>query len=536
MMLLFRPHRDFYDEVVRPVKPEGGGVDDFWLAIHKEYRRWREGEIDDLARPFYHRSPPTDHPPAPQSREWWACETFMRLRNMDLVMARHTSLARRVPDMALGLPIVEEHAMHDDDESPRGGAKNDRHSHEFTDSDEHESERADACDESDSDRGVAKKPFPADKIHLCSILTGVASAGDALRFQEGVVPRSAEALYTYGFAARARDCLWGCSNDLPNLAPSEGTEHAVSSADACLHAVQQRKFFSEVDASVAEPQLVHSIPGPISEERKWQSLLDPIIDTTIVSPTIVMEVAFFLIQTTLLRIPEVGTINVKQARALLHFACWIQDSMIQEWGLLTKEVKPCPPLRLVTIGPAGTGKTTVLRLAEALATKFFGPDSVMKCAPTNTAARLLGGDTIHALCKLPPGPITGERGHMSQNVLRRHRFRWQSARLCAIDEFSMLGLDDFYRADIRTRQAKRDNENAFGGIGVSLSGDFMQLPPVDKPSCATPLSVDGKFKNETGRRPSQKPPAVRKESDRICMHRERYRFVYVHLLVVILMC
>jgi hypothetical protein len=125
---------------------------------------------------------------------------------------------------------------------------------------------------------------------------------------------------------------------------------------------------------------------------------------------------------------------------------------------------------------------------------------------------------------------------MSQNVLRRHRFRWQSARLCAIDEFSMLGLDDFYRADIRTRQAKRDNENAFGGIGVSLSGDFMQLPPVDKPSCATPLSVDGKFKNETGRRPSQKPPAVRKESDRICMHRERYRFLYVHLLVVILMC
>ena len=185
MMLLFRPHRDFYDEVVRPVKPGGGGVDDFWLAIHKEYRRWREGEIDDLARPFYHRSPPTDHPPAPQSREWWACETFMRLRNMDLVMARHTSLARRVPDMALGLPIVEEHAMHDDDESPRGGAKNDRHSHESADSDEHESERADACDESDSDRGVAKKPFPTDKIHLCSILTGVASAGDALRFPRG---------------------------------------------------------------------------------------------------------------------------------------------------------------------------------------------------------------------------------------------------------------------------------------------------------------------------------------------------------------
>ena len=93
------------------------------------------------------------------------------------------------------------------------------------------------------------------------------------------------------------------------------------------------------------------------------------------------------------------------------------------------------------IGAAGTGKSTVLRIVEALADRFFGPDSVRKGAPSNTAARLLGGDTIHALCKLPfIGAIYGKRGHLSSAVLRRLKDRWRTARFTAMKHVPFLFL------------------------------------------------------------------------------------------------
>ena len=166
------------------------------------------------------------------------------------------------------------------------------------------------------------------------------------------------------------------------------------------------------------------------------------------SRTVVMEAAFYLIQSDLLRIPGVGCVNVKQARALLHHARWIQACKTEEWestGVLLPEgpqLTKSDSLRLIMIGAAGTGKSTVLRIVEALADKFFGPDSVRKGAPSNTAARLLGGDTIHALCKLPfIGNILGKRAHLSAAVLRRHKERWMSARLIAMIHVPFVFVD-----------------------------------------------------------------------------------------------
>ena len=53
----------------------------------------------------------------------------------------------------------------------------------------------------------------------------------------------------------------------------------------------------------------------------------------------------------------------------------------------------------------------------------------------------------------------------------------------------MLGRDDFSKADIRIRQAKRVSNRVLGGLGVSMSGDLLQCPPVDIPSIAIPLNV-----------------------------------------------
>ena len=121
-----------------------------------------------------------------------------------------------------------------------------------------------------------------------------------------------------------------------------------------------------------------------------------------------MQAAIYLIQEAgLFNIPDTGTVNVKQARAFLHIAAWLQAHMMVEWilrgELSSKEAVDSDFLdfNLVLIGPGGTGKSTVLRAAEALIDYFNGAESVRKCAISNTAARLLGGDTLHAMCKLP---------------------------------------------------------------------------------------------------------------------------------------
>eukprot|EP00973_Karenia_brevis_P059413 8271018-Karenia_brevis.AAC.1 len=68
---------------------------------------------------------------------------------------------------------------------------------------------------------------------------------------------------------------------------------------------------------------------------------------------------------------------------------------------------------MIFIGGAGTGKTTTILVIEALVDFFHEKGSVRKSAPTNTASRLIGGDTLHASYKLPPGTLHGKRGKLS---------------------------------------------------------------------------------------------------------------------------
>ena len=144
----------------------------------------------------------------------------------------------------------------------------------------------------------------------------------------------------------------------------------------------------------------------------------------------------------------------------------------------------------------GTGKTTVLNVIEAFCDHFLGLESVRKAAPTNTAARLLRGDTLHALYKLPKKTLQGKRGKLSSRVLKRHRKRWKTARLHIIDEISVVPPPHLMQSDVRTRSAKQQPHITFGGLGSVLSGDFLQLPPIDKPSLAVPLDDVGLFKRE----------------------------------------
>ena len=156
-------------------------------------------------------------------------------------------------------------------------------------------------------------------------------------------------------------------------------------------------------------------------------------------------------------------------------------------------------MHLALLGPAGTGKTTVLLVVEAFIVFFLGSDSVRKGAVTNTAARLLGGDTVHALHKLPTSSLRGRTAKLSDKVLERFRAHWRPAHAQIIDELSVLGHAPLHQFSVRSGQAKRRPHKDMGGLATALAGDLLQLPPVKQLSLATPLDAAGRVVSEFGK-------------------------------------
>ena len=268
---------------------------------------------------------------------------------------------------------------------------------------------------------------------------------------------------------------------------------------------QQVEFFKKLDNFTLDDMMLQS-SAPSAQEVKegpWLRLfrtsvqnLRRELQAAPKGHTVVLGAAAYLLRCGLLNVKGTKYINIKQGRALLHWAWWLQRDMSQKWvadGLLP----PAPwtvaatPLFHVLIGGAGTGKTTTQHVINALIECFHGADSVKKSAPTNTAARLGGGDTTHAVYKLPRGTLLGRRGKLSPHVLAALRKCWRPIRAQSIDEISFLPPQSLFQIDFRSRQAKQVNEAPFGGLATSLCGDFLQLTPVDNPSLATPLDDQG---------------------------------------------
>ena len=264
----------------------------------------------------------------------------------------------------------------------------------------------------------------------------------------------------------------------------------IHEAEARLAAKRQQLFFKSVDKFRINLDQVGSTKT--SRKSDFDQLLESSIQSLNTSykpsDTVVMEAAFYLLEQGLLNIQDVGSINVKQARAFLWNAAWLQDHMSFEWrangALLSAAMHPrrFEQFSLAIIGPGGTGKTAVLKITEALTQFFLGPDHVRKLAPSNPAARLFGGDTLHALCKLPFGNtrLATKRGRLAAQALREHRKVWENAVAVYMDEVSMISSGQFLQCDVRLRQAKMQPNVRFGGMALNVCGDFLQLPPVDK--------------------------------------------------------
>jgi ATP-dependent DNA helicase PIF1 len=126
-------------------------------------------------------------------------------------------------------------------------------------------------------------------------------------------------------------------------------------------------------------------------------------------------------------------------------------------------------------GPAGSGKTYVLN--QFIAEARREGKTVAVTASTGLAATHLGGTTIHSWSGIGIADELHKR-HV-QDLSKSRRDQIENADILIIDEVSML--HDF-RLDMVDQMCRlvRETDAPFGGLQVVLSGDFFQLPPVNR--------------------------------------------------------
>jgi ATP-dependent exoDNAse (exonuclease V) alpha subunit len=126
-------------------------------------------------------------------------------------------------------------------------------------------------------------------------------------------------------------------------------------------------------------------------------------------------------------------------------------------------------------GPAGSGKTYVLN-------KFIRESrkkgkSVAVTASTGLAATHLGGNTIHSWSGIGISDELHKRHSLDMSKSRQDQII--KADILIIDEVSMLHDFRLDMVDSLTREVRGDS-SPFGGLQVVLSGDFYQLPPINR--------------------------------------------------------
>lgn len=127
-------------------------------------------------------------------------------------------------------------------------------------------------------------------------------------------------------------------------------------------------------------------------------------------------------------------------------------------------------------GPAGAGKTFVLNQFIKLA-KHEGKH-VSVTATTGLAATHLGGTTIHSWSGI--GIHDELSSYFVDNLSKGRREIIEKTDVLIIDEISMLHDYRLDMVDEVCRLVRKEPDVPFGGIQVIMSGDFFQLPPINR--------------------------------------------------------
>jgi hypothetical protein len=181
--------------------------------------------------------------------------------------------------------------------------------------------------------------------------------------------------------------------------------------------------------------------------------------------------------------PEVNLLNNEQRRA--------HDIVVNH--LKSHLAGGQPPQQLVLInGAGGTGKSTLL---NAIASSFARLDAshlLKTTALSGVAASLIGGSTLHWFAGLPPmlTPQSDIWPDNSSKYIKDRRIQnllpilWlfiDEISMCTVDLFTLLSQ---VCGKVRAGDATAAATIPFGGLNITILGDFHQFPPVGRKSSA----------------------------------------------------
>jgi len=128
-------------------------------------------------------------------------------------------------------------------------------------------------------------------------------------------------------------------------------------------------------------------------------------------------------------------------------------------------------------GSAGSGKTYLLNKYI----NYLGEHNIACAvtASTGIAATHMNGMTIHSWAGIGIKNFLDEKGLEELEEKKYLWKRFENARVLIIDEVSMLHASQLDMVEKVCRRFKR-NDKPFGGLQIILSGDFFQLPPINK--------------------------------------------------------
>ena len=165
-----------------------------------------------------------------------------------------------------------------------------------------------------------------------------------------------------------------------------------------------------------------------------------------------------------------------------------------------KSTHVLPPLfdtslvRVIYVGSGGCGKSRLINsVFTPLLQTYFGMNGLLKQAPSNKAARLIGGRTLHVTNALRPAQSLRTAALKPQgSALKKMQILTIPAGAQLVDEWSQLQASILHAASLRCSYARRDaydlqlNEYArtdqlFGRCPVlCFFGDHLQMPPIPK--------------------------------------------------------
>ena len=137
------------------------------------------------------------------------------------------------------------------------------------------------------------------------------------------------------------------------------------------------------------------------------------------------------------------------------------------------------PLQIFLTGPAGSGKTYVIKMMMETYNRFAQShneifNSYVATASTANAAAQFDGTTVHSAFRLT---FQSAYKEFSLETINNFRAAFKNVRLIIIDEISMIGAVLLENVDRKLRRIFHTRE-LFGGLHTILCGDLRQLAAV----------------------------------------------------------